>query len=167
GGGWGGGGGGGGGGESDAVAAVPQASSVALPVALVAAVGLGVAVVAWPRGAEEAPVVAAAVEETAALEAPGTPGIAPPAPVDRVDEGALLERARRLVCREPERAGAALERHRSRFPNGVLSEEREALGVELLHCQERHDDARAALAEFAGAHPGSVHLPRLRTLVAP
>jgi len=52
--------------------------------------------------------------------------------------------------------------HERRFPNGRLSEEREALRVRSLARAGRGDEARRALASFAQRFPHSAFLPRLQ-----
>jgi hypothetical protein len=51
--------------------------------------------------------------------------------------------------------------HRRQFPNGRLSEEREALRVRALAGAGRMDEARRTAAAFAERFPRSVLLPRL------
>lgn len=182
----GGGGGGGGGGSSGGPTSIPPAAgatmSPAIPAALVALGLVGGAVAfLWPDDAPPAPTVqsppVAVVEapeddappETApsepAVEAPNEPEPeTEPAPAAPLDEGELLERARRRVRSSPAGALRLLRTHRRRFPAGVLSEERDALWVEALHRRGRVDEARASFDAFARAYPGSVHRVRLRSL---
>ncbi len=181
----GGGGGGGGSGGSGGPTSIPPAAGVtispAIPAALVA-LGLVAGAVAflWPNDpappspAVESPpmvVVEEPAEEPAPTPASSGPVVeAPPepepttAPATPLDEGELLERARRRVRSNPAGALRLLRTHRRRFPAGVLSEERDALWVEALHRRGRVDDARTSFDAFVRAYPGSVHRVRLRSL---
>lgn len=188
----GGGGGGGGGPGGEPPAGVPEAAastSQALPAALLASgvVIAGLVAFYWPS--EEAvvppapvaqePVVDEEVEEeaetepaspveaeSAALVAPEpTPEAEPTRPASRtLDEGELLERARRRVRSRPAAALRILSTHRARFPDGVLAEERDALWIEALHGRGREAEARAAFDRFGARYPRSVHRVRLRSL---
>jgi hypothetical protein len=57
---------------------------------------------------------------------------------------------------DPTHALAAIERHVREFPNGELSEEREALAVKALVMAGRYDAARARGAAFHTRWPRSV-----------
>ena len=66
---------------------------------------------------------------------------------------------------EPERALAAFQTQRSRFPNGVLRTEADLSIIELLPRLDRHADALAESELFLRAHPqaerrGEIHLLR-------
>jgi len=80
----------------------------------------------------------------------------------------LLQRAQSAYARH-DFAGALalLAEHGHRFPNGRLAEEREALRVRSLARAGRSDQARRALAAFAGRFPHSAFLPRLREAAPP
>jgi len=181
-----GGGGGGDGGaigpESIAPGAATTSYAVPAGLAVAALVAAGVVALLWPgEPAEPAPPPAAAApvtpeevsldddvappEPTPAAQEPAPPR-APAATAERprLDEGQLLERARRLVRRRPAAATRALRAHRARFADGALAEEREALWVEALHHQGRDDAARAALERFQRRYPSSVHRVRLSAL---
>jgi hypothetical protein len=82
-------------------------------------------------------------------------------------ETALYELARlwRDSFGELDRALAALQAQRSRFPNGVLRTEADLSIIELLPRLHRHADALAESERFLAAHPkaersGEIHLLR-------
>jgi len=52
------------------------------------------------------------------------------------------------------------------FPDGVLTQEREAITIEALVHTGRLEEARAGLGTFAARYPGSGYLRRLQALVA-
>ncbi len=78
-------------------------------------------------------------------------------------ERALLERAHATFARGE--VGQALEQlalHRRRFPNGTLTEEREALSIKVLLASDQAAAARARLTDFEQRFPRSLFLPTLR-----
>jgi hypothetical protein len=78
-------------------------------------------------------------------------------------ERALLDRARRdLLTGDPAAALDGVEKHATRFPRGVLREERDALRVEALVGAGRYDQARSAGERFAVAFPDSMLRPAVR-----
>lgn len=182
-------GGGGGGGGSGSPTSIPPGASLSpvVPAALVAAALIGVGAIAsfWPEGeapspALDTPAVVAGADETDEADdqpmQPARPRMEPapePAPApqpaataaERLDEGELLERARRRVRSSPAAALRLLRTHRSRFADGALAEERDALWVEALHERGRADDAQAAFDTFIGRYPSSVHRVHLRSLL--
>jgi hypothetical protein len=81
-------------------------------------------------------------------------------------ESAILDVARVAVAQgEGERAIQAVERHRAQFPNGVLSEEREALTIKALHLVGRDAEARSRAVRFEKAYPLSLFLPAIRSVL--
>lgn len=58
-------------------------------------------------------------------------------------------------------AMSALDEHASRFPRGVLSEEREGLRIQLLLAQGRISEARDRAVRFRKAFPTSLMLPAI------
>jgi hypothetical protein len=56
-------------------------------------------------------------------------------------------------------------RHAHRFPNGRLSEEREAFRIRSLVGSGQTDEGRRAVTAFARRFPRSVLLPRLQATV--
>ncbi len=183
----GGGGGGGPGASAPPAATAATAPTYAIPAALAAAgvIAAGVIALLWPREAAPppptpppapvasepltapAPAELPPVAETpspAPVPPPAAPATDPPPATRPLDEGALLERARRRVRTRPASAIRLLATHRARFPDGALAEEREALFVEALHARGRHDEARAALDRFRTRYPRSVHRVHLQSL---
>ena len=111
-----------------------------------------------PPLASAAPVV---IEEPAPplADAPATPAQASAqAPRSTlVDERVLLDRARRqLASAEPARALVFLEQHAQRFARGELTEEREAMRINVLVQLGRKDEAKAGGEAFAARFPNSI-----------
>jgi hypothetical protein len=73
------------------------------------------------------------------------------------DERILLDRARRqLASDEPSRALVFLEEHALRFRRGLLSEEREAMRINVLVQLGRKDEAKTHGQAFAARFPNSI-----------
>lgn len=84
---------------------------------------------------------------------------------DLASESVLLETARTALERnEPEHAMAALDRHRQKFPNGQLSEERESLTIYALVAEGKMDEARAKTIAFHATYRNSLQGPALDAL---
>lgn len=64
------------------------------------------------------------------------------------------------------RADRWLNEHASRFPKGVLQEEREAARVLSLCLQGRKEEAKEAADRFLAANPRSVQSDRVRASCA-
>ncbi len=119
------------------------------------------------RPAASMPPAPAAGDAIATTLAPSTrPAMLTPAPSNAspgdslATERALLDIARSAFGRDDgEGALAALARHEKLFPNGQLTEEREALTVRALVLTQRVDQARARGARFRKRYPASVMLP--------
>ncbi|HVY26640.1 MAG TPA: hypothetical protein VHB79_08800 [Polyangiaceae bacterium] len=83
-----------------------------------------------------------------------------------VVERDLLDRARRqLASDEPARALAFLEQHAQRFPRGQLSEEREAMWVNVLALLGRSGEAKARGEAFEARFPNSLMGSSVRAAV--
>jgi hypothetical protein len=76
-------------------------------------------------------------------------------------EAELLERARGALASSPARALALTEQHRTRFPSGVLAQEREVIAIEALKRLGRTDEAARRAADFARRYPGSAYRKKL------
>jgi hypothetical protein len=100
------------------------------------------------------------VPESAAVEpsvsAPAAPkGAAPAQPVE--SEAAFLERARATLATSPARALSLANLHRSRYPSGVLAQEREVIAIEALKRLGRADEAARRSGDFTNRYPGSAY----------
>jgi hypothetical protein len=100
------------------------------------------------------------VPESAAVDpsvlAPVAPKDAAPAqPVE--SEAAFLERARAALVTSPARALSLANLHRSRYPSGVLAQEREVIAIEALKRLGRADEAARRSGDFSNRYPGSAY----------
>jgi len=82
------------------------------------------------------------------------------------DEPQLIERARKALGTDPKRALALTQEYQRRFPRGALSVEREVIALEALAQLGQVEAARRRALAFEAAHPSSIHLPRVRALLA-
>jgi hypothetical protein len=80
-----------------------------------------------------------------------------------VDEASLLERARRELNANPAAALALTNEHSTRFPNGVLAQEREVIAIAALRKLGRGAEADRRAASFALKYPGSAHARAVST----
>jgi hypothetical protein len=107
-------------------------------------------------------------------EAPSAPRLdassAPPAAAAEpprstlIDERLLLDRARQqLASEEPARALVFLEQHAKRFTRGELTEEREAMRINVLVQLGRTGEAKTRAAAFAARFPSSIMGPSVRS----
>jgi hypothetical protein len=115
-----------------------------------------------PSPAELAPSAPAAGPATPESASVGAPGTAPPAakagPSQPVEsEAAFLERARATLATSPARALSLANLHRSRYPSGVLAQEREVIAIEALKRLGRADDAARRSGDFSNRYPGSAY----------
>ncbi|HYP99629.1 MAG TPA: hypothetical protein VER96_13235 [Polyangiaceae bacterium] len=150
--------------------------------ALAAVVGAGVALRhtshTTPVPPTEAPKVAVPLQPSEALPTP-PPSAAPPAaeahseevqpsassssakptvaPAKAATEAALLEQARRALNTSPSYALQLANQHRARFPNGVLTQEREVIAIEALRRLHRSTEADQRASGFSKSFPGSAH----------
>jgi hypothetical protein len=81
------------------------------------------------------------------------PDVAP----KRTGEALLLERARRALSSDPALSLSLVRRHRSEFPNGILRQEREVIGIEALRRLGRSNEASRKADEFQRDFPNSPH----------
>lgn len=121
-----------------------------------------------PGQAATGPGAHAPVESTALVE--------PTAPVEPVDphmpdpalkaESVMLESARqRLTAGDAPAALTRLARHRARFPDGRLAEERDVLEIKALIAAGRLDDARRRARAFVTRHPESPYRRALQPVL--
>ena len=119
-----------------------------------------------PRAHEaEAARTSKAPPEREARERARTPRPTAPRAADPIAELALLQRARRVIMRDPARALTLAEEHAGAYPDGIFAEERELLAIEALLGLTRRDDAEQRAARFTRRHPHSVHAHRLQRLL--
>jgi hypothetical protein len=79
-------------------------------------------------------------------------------------ESALLDVARTaLAAGDGERALDAVQRHEASFPRGLLTEEREALGIRALLALGRTSEAKGRVALFRTRYPESLFLPAVES----
>lgn len=114
--------------------------------------------------------LASATEEAAepTLSRARTPtSSAAPAARGLAAERGLLDIARAsLIAGEAADALAAAEQHRRLYPEGILSEEREALAVKALLALDRTAEARSRADALARRAPGSLVLRGVRAALA-
>ncbi len=90
----------------------------------------------------------------------------PSAQIETPDaEVRLLHRAQDSLRGESLQALAICDEHGRRFPNGLLSQEREVIAIEALTRLGRLDDAKTRARRFRKANPSSSHLGRIEVLV--
>jgi hypothetical protein len=79
-------------------------------------------------------------------------------------ESAVLDVARAaLAAGDGAHALQAVDRHAASFPRGLLTEEREALGIRALESLGRTTEARARLSRFRVRYPESLFLPAIES----
>lgn len=126
---------------------------------------------AFEHGAVSDPSPSAASPPTASpartqLPLPGAVPARPvPAAAAEETEIDLLRDARASLATAPSRALAIAERHATRFPSGVLAEEREVIAIEALVRLGRRAEARARADRFFVLHPSSAYRPRIDALL--
>jgi TolA-binding protein len=106
--------------------------------------------------------VAASEEDEAPREPAQRAAARPSAP----PEEELILEARRALDRDPTLAASRLALHARLYPRGVMSEERDALRVEILARRGDRERAREALERLRARYPGSAHIARLERIVA-
>jgi hypothetical protein len=82
------------------------------------------------------------------------------------DEPGLIEKARKALAAEPRRALSLTQEHQRRFPAGALSVEREVIALEALGRLGQTAEAKRRALAFEAKYPKSIHLPRVRALLA-
>jgi hypothetical protein len=112
-------------------------------------------------GAGAAPTPSGAASGAPSASAGANPRGAAARPAE--SEAELLERARAALASNPARALALTEQVRTRFPAGVLAQEREVIAIEALKRLGRSDEAARRAADFARRYPGSAYRKKLDT----
>jgi hypothetical protein len=74
-----------------------------------------------------------------------------------VPEDQLLERARRALASDPNRALSLTREHARTYPSGVLAQEREVIAIEALRRLGRGSEADARRGTFEQRYPQSAH----------
>jgi hypothetical protein len=106
-------------------------------------------------------VISQGIQSSETEKAP--PARAPSSPESYAAEVDLLQRAQAAFVKgDLADTLAIVARHAHRFPNGRLSEEREAFRIRSLVASGQTNEARRALATFARRFPRSVLLTRLQ-----
>ena len=104
------------------------------------------------------PAVSAGSASTAAAPDPaGASSTKSPSVQNKPSEAALLEQARRALNTSPSYALSLANQHRARFPNGILTQEREVIAIEALRKLNRGSEADQRATGFSKAFPGSAH----------
>jgi len=81
-------------------------------------------------------------------------------------ESAMLTEARAELRGGDARASmATLDRLRAQFPKGILAQEREVLGIEVLAALGDAEGASRRARAFSDAHPDSPHTAKLRRFI--
>lgn len=112
-------------------------------------------------------VAAAAPSSTVSHAVRALPSVVASAPAQMDEERALLDDARAALSRgDGPAALVAAERHRQRFANPQLAEEREAIAVQALVLAGRYDEARTRAARFRAQTPNSLFLPAIDASLA-
>ena len=121
----------------------------------------------------------APVSSSATVEQPALPVVPPEAPALEeakktgaapvrdllAEEEALLEAARQAAARDPARALALLQRHKTQFPRGQLGAERMFLSVESYRRLGNHAAARREAEALAKHYPNSTYARRASSLL--
>jgi hypothetical protein len=87
---------------------------------------------------------------------------AKPVPPAQPSEAELLEQARSALKSDASRALARANEHRSRFPGGVLVQEREVIAIKALRQLGRTAEADRRAEAFEKAFPGSAFQRKLK-----
>lgn len=150
--------------QVQAAAPVANRPSVAAPGPLAPGVDTSAspapAPLAPPSGVATRREVASPVSAAAPEEAPRPTPLGALAP-----QVALLDRARNaLRSGDTTRALGLVAEYQRTYPNGVLSQEAEVLGIDILERQGQRGEAKRRAQRFLGSHPTSAHADRLRRL---
>ncbi|APR78980.1 Hypothetical protein A7982_04327 [Minicystis rosea] len=113
-----------------------------------------------------APVPPPALPDALDAGAPGAPPDAGRAAAVGTEDD-LLERAAIVLERNPTEALRLADEHRTGFPAGVLSPEREVIAIQALLQLGRDNEARARGARFLEQYPSSPRRPLVEAMIAP
>ena len=139
----------------------PSRARLSAPASTPASVGpASAAPAANPNATPAAPARAPQPEPASKPASPQPPAAEPTAPPP--SEAALLFGARKAVASQPSAALRLLDQHAARFPDGLLTPEREVLRIEALRRLGRTAEADQRLRAFQARYPDSIHLRRLQ-----
>jgi hypothetical protein len=82
------------------------------------------------------------------------------------EEWRILRAARRAMSTDPAHALALAREHAQKFPDGMLSQEREAIAIEALARLGRTSEAKARAESFSGSFPASPYRRRNEAAVS-
>jgi hypothetical protein len=80
-------------------------------------------------------------------------------------EASFLRRTRAALVADPAQALRMTEEHASRYPRGVLLQERDVIAIDALVRLGRRDEARARATAFHARYPSSAHASHLAAIV--
>ena len=80
-------------------------------------------------------------------------------------EASFLRRTRATLASDPARALRMTEEHVSRFPQGVLAQERDVIAIDALVRLGARDEARSRASAFHTRYPRSAHAGRVAAIV--
>jgi hypothetical protein len=121
-----------------------------------------------PRAAPPSESRASALAEPLHVSPPGSKTALPLdalAESHLAEEVAALDRARRLVATDPERALRQLDEYEQRFPHGDLAPEALVLRIEALVRAGERARAEVLATSYLASHPKSPHAKRIRTIL--
>jgi outer membrane biosynthesis protein TonB len=114
-----------------------------------------------PVAVPAAPPMPSNTEDAAKPSAEASPGVTRAEPgatrPSLVPEDQLLEKARRALASDPNRALALTREHARSYPKGVLAQEREVIAIEALKRLGRSSEADARRGTFEERYPQSAH----------
>lgn len=80
-------------------------------------------------------------------------------------EASFLHRTRAALASDPARALRMTEEHVSRYPHGVLVQERDVIAIDALVRLGRRDEARSRASAFQTRYPKSAHASRIAAIL--
>jgi hypothetical protein len=116
---------------------------------------------AAPAPSPSEPPAGAPAPEPPTPSAASARAVIPPAFRPAETEAEYLERARGALGKSPALALALANQHRSRFPYGVLAQEREVIAIEALKRLGRSAEAERRSSDFASRYPNSAYRKKL------
>jgi hypothetical protein len=108
-----------------------------------------------PASPQTAPELRPAPVEAVVEERKETSPSRSPAPTRLPSEAMLLRAARRALSEDPKRTLALMSEHRTRYPHGILSQEREFLAQQALKALGRTEEAAHQAKQFQSSFEDS------------